>query len=133
MLTNTCCDPAIQAAISDVQGGNYSGSPRLQTRLIADYQNRNNWSYNPATNACTWTQPMGAFYTLDSGDPAGVASPQSVDAAHYGGGCIAGGFPNPPTPSPAPAPSPAAAPSSNVVPYLLLAAVGAGLIWFVSR
>jgi hypothetical protein len=126
MLTTPCCDPAIQAAISDVQGGNYSGSPKLQARLIADYQNRQNWAYDPPSNACTWTAPAGTTYTLDSGDPAGVASPTSVDAAHYGGGCTAGGkLVNPPPVTTA------AVSSSPVTGYLLLAGVGAAVLWYL--
>jgi hypothetical protein len=124
MLTGTCCDPAIQAAISDVQGGTYSGSPRLQQRLIGDYQNRANWAYDPVSNACTWTAPPGAFYTLDGGDPAGVATPQSVDSAHYGGGCVKGG-------APTPAPVPGVAPPVSFAPILLLAGVGAAVLWYL--
>jgi hypothetical protein len=42
VLSVTCCDPAIQATASAVQGDgeDYAGNPALRARLAADYENR---------------------------------------------------------------------------------------------
>jgi hypothetical protein len=133
VLSVTCCDSAIQAVVAGVQSGDdYAGNPLLQARLVADYGNRDNWSYSPSTNACTWTAPYGAFYSLDSGAPANVMTPYSVDAAHYGGGCVAGGLPNTAGPVAAPAAAPAA-PGGSAAGTVLLAGVGAVLLWYLLK
>lgn len=127
MLTSSCCDPAISHASDGIASGDYAGSPVLQQKLRNDFSSRDNWSYDPATNLCTWTAPSSSYpYQLDDGSAAGVSPAITVDAAHYGGGCTKGGVPV------AVAPAPAST-TSTTASYVLLAGVSAALLWYLFR
>ena len=123
MLSVACCDPVIQATAAAVAGGDdYAGSPILKGHLAVDYANPENWSYDPATNLCSWTAPTGSQYLLDSGAPANVAPSFSVDAAHYGGGCTQGG---------APVTQAATGPSTGGL--VLLVGVGVAILYYLVK